>query len=247
MIEKILNFFYPASIYCIACGNLIDSTRPYSLCDECMHEIKWITDNSCRICGKSLGTAGGVKGVCFECREISHEFTKGFSCTTYEGPVKEILSGLKYKGRSYYAKNMIEIMRDRACGFINDIKVDMMIPVPMYKKKERARGYNQSYLLAQGLSRVFDIPCSEDMLIKDKETQPMSSLNSGERRINLHNAFRMGYNEDMIIGKNILMIDDVYTTGSTADACAQVLKENGAEDVYVFTFTSGVNMKSRKD
>lgn len=212
-----------------------------------MRQIKWITDNSCNVCGKSLGTVAGSNKICFECSETSHEFTKGYSCTTYEGPVKEILSGLKYKGRSYYTRNVVEIMTDRAEGFINDIHVDMLIPVPMHKRKEQARGYNQSSLLGEGLSRSLILPHKLDILVKGRETSPMSSLSSGERRINLHNAFRMGYNKDMIRGKNILIVDDVYTTGSTADACARVLKDNGAGHVYLFTFTSGVNMKPRKN
>lgn len=211
-----------------------------------MKEINWIYGNTCEICGKSLGSSADSSNVCFECQEIDHSFTKGFSCATYEGPVKEILSGLKYRGQAFYAGKIAEAMNDRALGFMDDIHIDMILPVPMFKKKEKARGYNQSGLLASGIARFFDIPMHEDILFKVRETASMSSLDSGERRINLHNAFGIGYNKDKeITGKNILLVDDVYTTGSTADACAEVLNHNCITDVYVFTFASGVNMKRR--
>lgn len=246
MIEQILNFFFPTDIYCIACGNLIDGTREYALCDSCLREIKWISSDSCKICGKSLGFASAMGDVCFECQETEHQFTKGFSCATYEGPVKEILSGLKYKGRPYYAEKMVKVMSDRSQGFIDDVDLDLILPVPMYKKKERKRGFNQSQLIAKGLSSTLGLDYDPHVLEKNRNTAPMSSLSSGERRINLHNSFSLGYNKkNQIENKNILLIDDVYTTGSTADACASVLKDNGASEVYIFTFAAGVNMKPK--
>lgn len=211
-----------------------------------MREINWITENTCSVCGKDLGVAPDSSGICYECTDIDHSFTKGFSCTTYEGPVKEILSGLKYKGRAYYAKKIADIMTDRAFGFIDDYDLDMIIPVPMYRKKERTRGYNQSELLATMLSKKLGLLLCDDILVKKRSTSSMSSLNSSERRINLHNAFGIGYNDGKALtGKTVLLVDDVYTTGSTVDACAEVLNHNGASGVYVFTFTSGVNMRKR--
>ncbi len=228
----------------MACGNLIDKSRAYSLCDKCMSEINWITKNTCDICGKDLGPFGDESNICFECMEIEHSFTRGFSCTTYEGPVKEILSGLKYRNRPYFAGNMGEIMKDRAEEFIHDIKIDIVIPVPMFKKKEKDRGYNQASLLASSIGKSLQILYRDDILLKMRATSPMSSLDSGERRINLHNAFGIGYNKEAdVFGKNILLVDDVYTTGSTADECSDVLNHNGASKVYFFSFTSGVNMK----
>lgn len=244
MIKAVIDFFFPSNIYCIACGNLIDNTRVYSLCDKCMREIKWITDNTCEKCGKSLGSEGPDRRLCFECESVRHEFNKGFSCVTYEGPVKEILSGFKYKGRTYYAQKMTDVMLDRAVGFIDSIDVDMILPVPMHKDKEKGRGFNQAQLLSKDLGKRLELYTRNDILVKERKTLSMSSLSSGERRINLHNAFKISYNkENDIVDKNLLLVDDVYTTGSTADACAEVLKAHGANEVYIFTFASGVNMR----
>ena len=264
MTDQIFDFFFPSNIYCIACGNLIDNSRPYSLCDKCIREIHWLTENTCEICGRSLenkydenhltkdeginNKRNHIGRRCYECMEISHSFTKGFSCASYEGSVKEILSGLKYKGQAYYAEKIAQAMYDRSQGFINDINVDIVTPVPMFTKKERMRGYNQSDLIARSLSKMLNLPYRSDILKKKTDTVSMSGLNSEERRINLHNAFCISYNrEDDISGKDVMLVDDVYTTGSTADSCGEVLNRNGASKVYVFTFASGVNMHRRSN
>jgi ComF family protein len=239
----VLNFLFPSNIYCMACGNLIDNSRPYSLCDSCLKEINWITGNTCKICGKSLGDRSSKSGICFECLGVTHNFVKGYSCVTYEGPVKEILSGFKYKGRTYYARNIVQIMGDRAEEFIGALEIDLIIPVPMHIKKERKRGYNQSKLLAAKLGKTLGIKVDSTILVKSMNTQAMSGLDRTERRINLHNAFDIGYNKkEELMNKRVMLIDDVYTTGSTMDACAEVLNANGALAVYAYTFTSGVNM-----
>lgn len=244
-----MEFFFPSNIYCIACGNLIDETRPYSLCDKCVREINWITDNECQICGKDLGPLGHgdcFNDTCFECQEITHSFDRGYSCATYEGPVKEILSGLKYKGRSYYVRKMIDIMCSKINNYPESIEPDIILPVPMHPTKEKKRGYNQSNLLAEGLGKNFNIKYLDDVLVKTRLTASMSSLGSSERRINLHNTFAIGYNrENDVRDKYVLLVDDVYTTGSTADECAEVLKACGARRVEIFTFASGVNMKTK--
>jgi len=211
-----------------------------------MKDIEWLTDNTCKICGKTLGDSTAVNNdICYECKENQHSFSGGFSCSVYDGPVREILSGLKYRGRSYYADKISDIMSDRAAGFIEKLGIDLIIAVPMFKKKERTRGYDQAHLIASGLAKKLDIKYRNDVLIKTKNTLSMSSLDSAERRINLHNAFDIGYNVDDIKNKNVLLVDDVYTTGSTADSCSEVLNRNGANEVYIFTFTSGRNMKRR--
>lgn len=249
LIDRALEFLFPSNIYCIACGNLIDNQRPYALCDKCVEEIKWITDNSCTVCGKDLGhisSKSGNQKICFECMEVKHIFDKGFSCATYEGPVKEILSDFKYKAKPYYAQKIVDAMCDKAESFMGELNVDIIIPIPMHPKKLKDRGYNQSQLLAKGFSNFFNIRLEEEILIKTRLTASMSSLSSTERRINLHNTLAIGYNrENEVKNKSILLVDDVYTTGSTADACAEVLKENGAKEVNIFTFASGVNMKPK--
>lgn len=246
MLEQILELVYPSNIYCIACGNLIDKTRPYSLCDKCIKEIHWISKNTCSICGKSLYPSTDASEVCYECKGVQHSFDKGYSCAVYEGPVKEILSGFKYKGKSYMGNIIGDMMLDRAQGFIQDIDFQTVIPIPMHKSKKKSRGFNQSEILAKKIAFGLGKEYRNDILFKQRNTPPMSSLDSTERRINLHGAFQIGYNKDEAIkDKDIMLVDDVYTTGSTLDECATLLKKSGTDKVFIYTFASGVNMMRR--
>ncbi|MDR3242503.1 MAG: ComF family protein [Clostridiales Family XIII bacterium] len=245
----LLELLYPSSIYCLACGNLIDDSRPYALCDVCVREIGWANGKTCAKCGKVLAESA-ESPLCSDCgggvAAVSggapggHIFDRGFSCAGYGEREKQIVHNFKYKDRAYYGAKLAEIMRDRIQG--EDIGADLLVPVPMFRKKERKRGFNQAAVMAESLSRKTGIECRKNLLVRTRDTAPMSKLGAEARRSNVEGAFAVA--EDMRIfvrERQVLLIDDVFTTGSTADACADALKKCGAESVCVLVFAAGAD------
>ena len=239
IINNLLELLFPSNIYCISCRSIIDKTRPYALCDDCVATFRWANDKTCEKCGKIL-QENYVHDTCVDCREIEHSFTKGYTCVQYGVKERELLLAFKYGGQSFIGEKIADVMADRLKP--ENLKSDLIIPVPMFRRKQRKRGYNQAEIIAKCLSKKLGLPCSSKLLLRAENTPAMSGLSSAERRLNIEHAFCVAKNaEDEITGKRILLVDDIYTTGSTASACAQALMARGANEVRVITFAAGAN------
>ena len=267
MIKRVLEigeqFLFPNNIYCLVCGAMIDSSRPYSLCDKCVRELHWITggrqeDGSiqriCAKCGKALPAA--YKGeLCYDCMSSRHYFEKGFSCLTYGLHERELMMDLKYNGRSYIAAKMGEILFDRMKweleAFAGDgVSIEIVVPVPISGSRLRKRGYNQSELMGRYFVRAWSRELAKaprlesKVLIRAQDTQMLRGLNPAERALAMRGAFEVkSTGTEILEGKNVLLIDDIYTTGATADACSKALLEAGAGCVYLLTLASGGNRR----
>ena len=266
--EEISEAVFPSNIYCIKCGSLIDRSRPYALCDKCVREMHWITGGTCDWCGKALpetyrgfGPAG--RRLCYDCMTRDHLFTRGWSCLTYGLHERELMMDIKYNGKGYIAGKMGDVMFDRMKPLIEAamaegvIPFDVVVPVPVSRKRLVRRGYNQSEIMARQLlhrwkeSVRLDALCPRletHVLVRQKETVMLRSLNPEERRLALHDAFAVQPRlRHRIVDRNVLLIDDIYTTGATADACSKVLLEEGAQAVYLLTLCSGGNRRPTEE
>ncbi|MCR5034600.1 MAG: ComF family protein [Clostridia bacterium] len=265
---EIAEAIFPSNIYCVLCGSLIDRSRPYALCDECVRKLHWINGGTCDWCGKALpdtyrGFSPDGRRLCYDCMTREHYYRRGWSCLTYGLHERELMMDIKYNGKGYIASKMGDVMYDRMESLIEAalaegvIPFDAVVPVPVSRKRLVRRGYNQSELMAQQFLRRWGQRLREadtadpnslcprlekHVLVRSRETVMLRSLNPEERRLVLHDAFAV--NERMryrIEEKTILLIDDIYTTGATADACSKVLLEAGASAVYLLTLCSGGN------
>ncbi len=256
--DGIAEAIFPSNIYCICCGSLIDKSRPYALCDLCVKKFHWITGRTCEKCGKALPDTYRGR-MCYDCMRIDHAFERGFSCLMYGLHEREVLLDLKYNGKGYLAAKFGDILYDRiSC---EDIRPDVIIPVPISAGRLKKRGYNQSALMARQLSKRWGVPIDEGILVRRKETMLLRSLNPADRRLALDGAFEVPHRVNVnrkngcsgagpdpgLAGKHILLIDDIYTTGATVDACSSVLLEAGAAKVYVLTLASGGNRRPEQD
>lgn len=242
MFKVFLEWMFPDSIYCMACHAVILPKSKYALCTRCYESLKLLDHKGCKKCGKALGVPY-TDEYCFDCQSQGHHFRQGFSATEY-GPVeKEIISGLKFKGKTYMAQGISQIMYNRLedLGYGESYLFwHYLLPVPVHKGKLRSRGYNQSELIAQFLAKKTQIPLMKNGLKKSFDTEPLKTLSKRQRMEALEGAFSVEFPNE-IKGKNILLIDDVYTTGSTVDHCAKTLMLHGAHSVDVFTFSIGKN------
>ncbi len=255
--EEISEAVFPSNIYCCLCGGLIDRSRPYALCDDCIRKMHWITGRTCKSCGKALPDT--FRGdTCYDCMDLRHSFTRGWSCLTYGMYERQLMMGIKYSGKGYMAVKMGDVLFDRMEMLIDNAKAnniipfDVAIPVPISKERLRKRGYNQSEFMAkQFVERWIDFAGEKwapelvrGVLVRQKKTEMLRGLNPAERRIALNGAFGVKPGKEYRIArKSVLLIDDIYTTGTTADACSRTLIAAGCGDVYLLTLCSGGNRK----
>jgi ComF family protein len=252
MKKKFFDWLYPPRIYCIACGNLIDKTRTYALCDTCVREIRWITKRACARCGKMLEDSWRDP-LCHDCQTLNHHFRRGTACAVYEGRARDMVRAMKYQDRAWIAPFLAEILFDRleaerAAAFALDGEIlptpDLITCVPMHEKKERRRGFNQSRLMAASLAIRLKTPFAANVIRRARQTRVMSGLGRDERQINLTGAFTAeAGGEEILRGAHVLLVDDVYTTGSTADACAEAILSEGAASVDLCVFAAGANTR----
>jgi ComF family protein len=232
--EGFLDLLYPEGINCYLCGGKIRGQHRYGVCQSCSQSITFIGSRSCKNCGKYL--AGG--GLCSDCRSFSHFFDRAYSLCVYDDRAKESIYFFKYTGRSCLARPFGRMMADRIREIGLDRVVDIIVPVPLHPGKQRLRGYNQSRLLAKTIARELKGKAVMDILVRQKNTPPLSGLTRIQRAKALEGAFELKNKQELAL-KNILLIDDIYTTGTTVNQCSKALKEKGADKVYVFTLSSG--------
>jgi len=152
-----------------------------------------------------------------------------------------MLLSFKYGGKTFIGEKLAQIMADRL--ETEELETDLIIPVPMHRKKQKKRGYNQAEIIAVRLAKKLRVPYSGGLLLRTEYTAAMSRLTPEERRMNIENAFKVpAYARGRIAGKRILLVDDIYTTGSTVDSCSRALMTTGAREVRVITFATGANM-----
>ena len=161
IINGIREAIFPGSIYCICCGAMIDDTRNYALCDICAEHLHWINERSCLKCGKALQDT--YKGeLCYDCMRRDHSFSKGYSCLTYGLHEREMLMAYKYNSKGYYGKKFGDILYDKVMA--ENINTDLIVPVPLHKKREKKRGYNQTEIMAKQLSNRWGVPMNSFVL-----------------------------------------------------------------------------------
>jgi competence protein ComFC len=211
---KALDLLFPPK--CVGCGG-----GGSFLCRSCRASLPWIEKPVCPGCGRS-SPAGGT---CPDCR-ASHALGGIAVAFRFEGAVRQGVHHFKYRNLRALAAPLAELMAQAlpAAG-------DVLVPLPLHRRRLRERGYNQSALLAAELSRLAGIELSDGALIRRTATDPQAKTASlAERRRNVAGAFAAG--DDRLRGRRVLLVDDVTTSGATLEAGAEALREIGAESVW---------------
>lgn len=222
--------------HCPVCDRALPSGR--EICPECETIPQRIKDPACAKCGKQLKRAGDI--YCFDCLRNPKPFVKGFSLYTYPS-VHDSVSRFKNMGRPdygiYYGRQMGRFLVRNWRG----AWPEALIPIPLHPDKEKIRGYNQSAVLAKEIAGLTGIPLREDVLIRPNRTEVQKNLGRSQRQKNMKKAFQL-YKNDVKL-KTVVLVDDVYTTGSTISAAAEVLINGGAEEVYFITLAIGAGLQ----
>lgn len=219
---------YPADVTCDVCGaELVADTR-YNLCAECVAEMPFIEGHRCVCCGLPVNDEAEW---CLRCMNTESVYRVHRSPLLYSGKARTLVYALKFGGKKYVARLFGAMMSDAflSCGMEGEI----IVPVPMTDRERKKRGFNQAELLARDVGARLNMPVLP-ALVKHRETAPQKELTGRERESNLKGCFSAAYAE-YIAGRKILLVDDVFTTGATANECARTLLGAGAASVSVLT------------
>ena len=205
------------------------------MCTKCAEKIEYIEEPRCKKCGKPIHRE--EKEFCYDCEKGKSFYEQGRSVWLHKGPVKWSVYQFKYHNRRIYGEYYAEEMYRLYGAKMKEWGIETIIPVPLHKRRRRKRGYNQAEILARHLGRLSGIPVDTKCVMRVRNTKPQKMLNHKERKRNLKDAFRVVKQRG--IAQNILLIDDIYTTGNTINAVARVLIEKGARKVWFLTISIG--------
>jgi len=232
MLKTFLDILFPPR--CHFCKSFIPDAGTIHLCNGCLGACNWIRSPLCKVCGIPFLTSGGDDHLCGNCITAPPRFTAARGAALFDGPVRELIHRFKYNRRVQLCRPLGLLAAGQLMSFIEEFSPDLLIPVPLHVKRLRQRGFNQAVLLGEILSREWRLPLSRRNLQRIRWTEPQINLSAAERVVNVRGAFNLNA-PDIIKDKRIILLDDVYTTGSTAAECSRVLFKADAAAVYVMT------------
>ena len=232
--NHLLNFLFPKNIKCIFCSAELNENSKYSICEDCFNSLPFIK-HSCPKCSAPISENN--QGVCQNCKINNYSFKRAFAVLEYD----EMLAGFVHKMKYGGAKYVIEPISNFLINKLSTISenFDYITYVPMFKKKEKIRGYNQSKVLAEIVADKTGIPLIP-FVTKPKDNLNQASLDYKSRKENVKDAYSFDKEfKEIIKGKTILIIDDILTTGSTSNEISKLLLSNGAKSSYVLVLCHG--------
>ncbi len=237
--EELLELVFPP--VCEVCG----SPGREVICARCRQEFELVTPPYCRRCGKPLSASASPDMICGECRQQSPRFDAARAVGLHTATLREAVIKFKFNRRQRLAEPLSELLAECVDAEISNpaglpwAHLTGVVPVVLHPSRRGWRGFDQAVLLSRRLSALVDLPCLEQVLIRKKNTAPQIGLSPTQRRQNLQGAFEVS-DKQATAGGSFLLIDDVYTTGSTLNAAARVLRRAGAQSLYALTITRAV-------
>jgi ComF family protein len=220
-LKRALEILYP--LHCGGCG-----ARGFVICPECIGSFRAVEEAStCPVCGRWTGK----RTMCGECIDEKRGFQEGHYGFYFENRLRDALHAFKFERRKDVGKHLISLIREKVAALSH--VADVIIPVPVTEKRLKERGFNQSFIISEEISRITLRPVLHAALLKIRETADQFTLSRDERRKNIKDVFTVK-NGIQIAGKRILLVDDLFTTGYTVREASRVLLKGKAERVVVF-------------
>jgi len=227
---NVLEFFLPR--LCLFCGAAVGEESAAAVCPECEAQIEWVASPLCTCCGRVFPSRDGTDRVCGDCQTDPPPFARARAAAVYDndGPAGQAIKRFKYSRQMAYLPVMQHWLQRPIClELVAD--ADLLVPVPLHPKRLKHRGFNQAWLLARAFPEA---ACAREAVVRTRHTVPQVELKGKKRRDNVKGAFAVPESA-LVKGKNVLLIDDLFTTGSTVGECAKVLRQAGARRVEVLT------------
>ena len=226
-----LDFLFPP--LCHVCRTFIPDATHVHICSACRERLLPIDSPLCVVCGIPY-VGAGEDHICGGCATSRCHYDAARAALVYEGISHDLIHAFKYRNKTHLCRPLALLTIERLAGFVSARSPDLIIPVPLHRKRLRSRGFNQAVLLGNIFSDFWKIPLDRHNLRRIRWTEPQVNLSAHERRSNVKGAFYVQH-PSQVSGRRVLLVDDVLTTGSTVEECAAVLKKAGAVEVIVVT------------
>lgn len=236
-VRRGIDLLYPRN--CQLCTVPQAETDPGVLCGGCRDSVAWIAAPFCQRC--ALPFDGAVDGAfeCGYCHDLSFHFARAVAGCRAKGVVRDCIHRFKYDRAMYFGPHLVEWIVAAGQQEIDWSTVDVIVPVPLHPRKKRHRQFNQAEYLAAAVGQAFAKPVHAGAVRRVRDTLTQTRLDAAARRENLRRAFAVR-REALVAGQRVVLVDDVFTTGATLDACARVVRQAGAKNVIVLTVARGV-------
>lgn len=209
--------------HCILCG--LQPADDRQICQACLVDLPWI-GNACQRCAEPMHHASG-SFICPQCQQKPPPYEQAIAPFEYRFPIDQLVQLAKFNGQTHYLRPLAELLSLR---LQTEPRPELIIPVPLHRKRLQERQYNQAAIVAKHLARRLNIPFSNKLLLKTENTQHQADLNRKARRKNLRNSFQCVSAPPT----SVAIVDDVMTTGTTAAEISRVLKQAGCQQVYIW-------------
>lgn len=235
-LTPLLDLLFPP--LCHLCKEFIPDAGEVRLCSDCLEKAPPLLSPQCICCGHPFATAGGKDHLCGGCISDPPPFSAARAGLLFENSTRELVHQFKYGQRVMLRRPLGLLAAAHLDPFAREFGADLILPVPLHVKRLRQRGFNQAILLGEIFSQRWKVALSRNNLRRIRWTEPQVNLGAAERAANVKGAFAVT-SEKEISGKRIFLVDDVYTTGSTAKECCRILINAGAAEVAVLTVARG--------
>jgi ComF family protein len=235
--DRTVDLLFPRS--CVHCEEPVDAASSYRfICSVCARLLTLARPPACRSCGFPFFGEVESERSCPHCVELEPFFREARTAVLMKGPARSLVHELKYRGQVHLVEDVGRIFQ-RCEGLLAFAEGALLVPVPLHSRKRRERGFNQSLLLAQKLAALTCGAAVFEAIERVKDTESQTQFDRKRRQRNLKNAFAMRQNCALNPRLRIILVDDVFTTGSTLNACAAILRQEGFSQIDVITFGHG--------
>ncbi|NTW06840.1 MAG: ComF family protein [Syntrophaceae bacterium] len=221
---------------CLACSEIINKSSKQVFCPSCLSKIRLITGSLCPICGLPFLDSPAESHICGDCMQSQPYYSRARAVAGFESIIMDAIHKFKYGRNISTGSALGSFMAGFSFPDFDFSEYSLFIPVPLHIKRLRERGFNQSLLLAKEMGKKYKLPVNFSLLKRCNFTLTQTGLNRAEREKNIKGAFAVT-DKNKIAGECVILIDDVYTTGSTINECARVLLKAGAQKAAAITLS----------
>jgi ComF family protein len=241
MLTALTELLFPT--LCLSCNKVLLERSGHPFCPDCYAGIRFIAAPLCPVCGIPYPAEESPDHVCGDCLLKKRHIGSARSLGIYESVLHDVIHAFKYGGNLTLGEQLGRLMAEHTYPSFRIRDYTLILPVPLHSRRLRQRGFNQSVILAREISRRHGVAMDFRTLRRIVDTESQAGLKKEERRSNIRKAFNLK-DPERIRGQKILLVDDVYTTGSTLSECAKTLLKEGAEAVGALTLARAIQEPS---